>query len=185
MVPNNETSSSANDCDVCKIISTGKTCVGGLVFNPSDNWTLNHYGGEEGFLGWLALSPNKHIGNFKDLNKDESSELGYNLKLIETALRSCWSEQFQNDQLERLYALCFSEYSKGHFHFHLIPRTNKLRGLLKNEEGDIIPWHTYKIHGCVNFPEEYVIRCNCYNENVENLMTGLQKRIKELSKTNK
>ena len=188
VVPNEKTSSSANDCEVCKI-SQGKIkpYVGGPVVKLDGNWTFNHYGGTEGFLGWLALQPHRHVKYFGDLNDGESSALGHNLKLIDTVLRDYWAEHFKKDPIERLYALCFSEYSQGHFHFHLIPRTSKMGDLLTYKR-DIVAWHIYKIHKYVRFHKkckDYVVRHNHYNENVENLMEGLKKRIQELSKKNK
>jgi hypothetical protein len=93
VVPNEEALNLKNDCEVCRISQKKeKPCVGGPIVKLAGNWTFNHYGGPEGFLGWLALQPHRHVAHFEELNDEESSALGQNLKLIDTTLRSYWSE---------------------------------------------------------------------------------------------
>jgi diadenosine tetraphosphate (Ap4A) HIT family hydrolase len=171
------------DCDICEILTTEKTCVGGGIVKLPGGWFCNHYGDTDAFLGWLALQTRRHIEHFEELHKKESKALGQNLKLIETALRSYWSESFPDDPIERIYAVCFSEYSKGHFHFHLIPRTKELKCLLKDNKGKIIPWNVNKINKEGRVPPKYVVKhfeekkLVHDNENVENLMNWLKEKI--------
>ena len=46
------------------------------------DWILNHYGGEEGFLGWMALQPRYHREEINQLEVDELEALGGNIKKI-------------------------------------------------------------------------------------------------------
>ena len=43
---------------------------GGIIELDRD-WTLNHYGGSEGFLGWVVLQPKYHRLDFADLTHQE------------------------------------------------------------------------------------------------------------------
>ena len=45
-----------------------------IVELPGD-WIVNHYAGEEGFLGWLALQPRYHRMAISDLTDDELRHL--------------------------------------------------------------------------------------------------------------
>ncbi|MHC4075797.1 MAG: HIT family protein [Planctomycetota bacterium] len=177
---------SPNDCEACKISQRKENRD---VIKLDGNWTLNHYSGPEGYLGWLILQPYRHVAHFQELNDNESSTLGHNLKLIDTVLRAYWTEHFPEDPIERLYLVCFSESLPKHFHFHLIPRTRQLGNLFKDEDCTV-GWDIYKISKKPSFPKEYVVHWNYPNDNeapskVKNFMTGLRKKIQEMSKNNK
>ncbi len=51
-------------------------------------WSVGHYGGDEGFFGWLALQTVAHRMCMSDLTEDETAALGPNLQRLERVLRS-------------------------------------------------------------------------------------------------
>jgi diadenosine tetraphosphate (Ap4A) HIT family hydrolase len=141
-------------CDGCKTSKgQGDVRKWGGVIKLNGNWILNHYRGEEGFLGWLALQPRYHREELTQLEADELEALGGNIKKIDEALGEYWSKHFKGDEIERVYAVYFSEYSK-HLHFHLIPRTKETKRFLYTC-GSIIPWDVPKISSCPCFPPKY------------------------------
>jgi diadenosine tetraphosphate (Ap4A) HIT family hydrolase len=165
-----------NECIGCKIIKEGKGPAGGPVIHLEGSWTLNQYGGEEGFLGWLILQPAEHKGDITALTKEELRSLGENLKEIEKALKDYWFCNWQDDPIERLYVVSFSEYSHGHLHFHLIPRTTKMVDLLKYK-CSIRAWDIYMIRHRAKFPQHYIVYPGQHNRNVEKLMDYLKKNL--------
>jgi diadenosine tetraphosphate (Ap4A) HIT family hydrolase len=129
-----------------------------MVSLPGD-WTLNHYGGHEGFLGWLALQPRDHCPEIADLSPRQAAGLGSNLRRINLALREYWSATF-DDPIERVYTLYLHEGvfdarpSLYHVHFHIIPRSQRLDALLRSC-GEIVAWDIYKVSRLAAFPPEY------------------------------
>ena len=139
-----------------------KPPVGGMIIELKDknqaegDWILNHYGGREGFLGWLALQPKKHKMELCDLEEKELKALGLNIKKIDRFLRAYWKEYFPADPIKRVYVVYFfegvfdSKPTDYHLHIHLIPRTKAMDILLREElEGEkittIIAWKIYRL----------------------------------------
>jgi hypothetical protein len=48
-------------------------------------WMLNHYGGKEALLGWMALSPVRHVEQIHQLDADELQALGGHLQSVSCA----------------------------------------------------------------------------------------------------
>lgn len=176
-------------CKSCEI-SQGVGAVlrrGGIV-ELSGNWVLNHYGGDEGFLGWLALSPRFHRRDIADLEADEAMAMGKNIQRVDLALRQYWSITFPNDLVQRVYIAHFHESVFGdtkstlpsddwHSHIHLIPRTVRLGGILRrfglkrnNTDESIRAWSMPEIFCEGDFPPEY----KKTTQNMSALMTYLR-----------
>ena len=47
-------------CKGCELSKGNGDPPGGIIVKLDGGWILNHYGGSEGFLGWLALQPSCH-----------------------------------------------------------------------------------------------------------------------------
>lgn len=119
----------ADSCSGCEI-SQGLTSVpGGVVKLPGD-WVVNHYGGSEGFLGWLALQPRFHRMALAELTVREPQNLGPNIKSLDGALSQYWRLRFPSDPVKRVYVVYFfeSEFESPpaprpyHLHIHIVPR---------------------------------------------------------------
>ena len=74
-------------CEGCNISRKRNKALerlpGKIVIDLPGDWTLNHYGGSEGFLGWLALQPRRHVTDLNKLKDDEAYALGRNIKRID------------------------------------------------------------------------------------------------------
>jgi diadenosine tetraphosphate (Ap4A) HIT family hydrolase len=138
----------------------------------------------EGFLGWLALQPRYHRMELSDLGTDEAAAFGRNIQDIDIALRQYWSIHFEDDPIERVYAVYFFEgvYDRPcptpyHLHIHLIPRTKQFDPLLRRatEDGStIVAWNIYKLTEKEmgdRFPPKY--RVDNEDQKMVNLMTYL------------
>jgi len=77
--------------------------IGGKIIELEGDWVLNHYGGSEGFLGWMALQPRYHRTEFTELATDEAQALGENIQIINRGLRGYWQENFSDDPIEQTY----------------------------------------------------------------------------------
>lgn len=106
-------------CDISR--GKGKPPVGKSI--KQGDWILNHYGGEEGYLGWLALQPNRHVMAFSDLSDKELEQFGLIIAKVDRALSDYWKRTFPGDAVKRLYINYFFEADDGyHLHLRLIPR---------------------------------------------------------------
>jgi hypothetical protein len=74
------------DCHGCQI-SQGKGKDVSNVLLPG-SWSLNHYGGPEGYLGWLALQPVYHRMAFSELTDEELGHLGPNIRDMNASSRN-------------------------------------------------------------------------------------------------
>jgi diadenosine tetraphosphate (Ap4A) HIT family hydrolase len=175
------------DCKGCQL-SRGdiKPDVGGEIINLEGDWTLNHYGGSEGFLGWMALQPRYHRIELSELSGDEVQALGGNIQKIDLALRQYWALKFEDDLIERVYVVYFAESTVNpgatwHQHIHLIPRPRSLGQLLRGYSKDksVEAWRTPKLRPCEkNFPKRYLVGKGCPNERA--LMTYLKEQLNRL-----
>jgi diadenosine tetraphosphate (Ap4A) HIT family hydrolase len=128
---------------------------GGTVIKLDKFWIINHYGGSEGFLGWLALQPIRHVMEIGELTDDELCSLGKHFKNIDNTLQKYWKDNFPEDQIKRVYIVYFfesvfdSKSTNYHLHIHLIPRTKAMDIFLREEveEGQtsIVAWNIYKL----------------------------------------
>jgi diadenosine tetraphosphate (Ap4A) HIT family hydrolase len=134
-----------DDCDGCDF-AAGKNVVGGNILLPG-SWSVNHYAGPEGFLGWLALQPCRHLSTFSELHPDELKHLGPNIATIEKTLKQYWKSTFA-DSIERLYTIYFLEGGSQHMHIHLIPRFESLESRLRN-------WNIPRATMSATFPAKY------------------------------
>ncbi len=155
---------------------------GGIVKLNGD-WILNHYMGEEGFLGWMILQPRCHRMKLADLKSNELSSLGENIQKIDIALGNYWKKYFE--PLERVYVVYFFEsvYAKPepekfHMHIHLISRPKSFDKLLREynvsnsiESSSPNAWRIPTLTKYKDmFPEKYIKN----KEKVTNLMSYLK-----------
>jgi diadenosine tetraphosphate (Ap4A) HIT family hydrolase len=123
------------------------------VLKLSENWTLNHYGGPEGFLGWLALQPARHIVTLGGLTPAEYNELGSQVFRIDAAMVEHWPTAF-GDVISRLYVAYFYEspyldpHDEFHLHIHLIPRFASLPKTM-------FAWNIHRAAAQDDFPNQY------------------------------
>ena len=151
-------------CDISQGVHVDVNQRGGIV-ELDGNWILNHYGGSEGFLGWMALQPRFHRMELADLTPEEAAALGSNIQKVEAALRQYWLKNFPSDPIQRMYVVYFFESifdpkpDKYHLHLHLIPRTVRLGRLLRRYscDGSIHAWSVSQIVilNAGDIPDEY------------------------------
>ena len=132
------------DCGSCRLYQPDNGPVGGMI-PLGDHWTINHYQSKEAFLGWLALQPKCHREHLMCCTQQELEELGMHFKNVETALRSALQQMRPGEEgdVERVYFVLFSESAGWHMHFHVIPRTKRLRessGDVEYNAWAIIDW---------------------------------------------
>jgi diadenosine tetraphosphate (Ap4A) HIT family hydrolase len=119
----------ADPCSGCEISQGLKSVPGGVIKLPGD-WVVNHYGGAEGFLGWLALQPRFHRMALSELTDRELQNLGPNIRSLDRGLSQYWRLRYPSDPVERVYVVYFfeSEFESPpmarpyHLHIHIIPR---------------------------------------------------------------
>jgi len=181
-----------DDCEGCKISQGCRKPPGGIIGLDGD-WILNHYDGEEGFLGWMALQPRFHRMKLADLQSNELKTLGENIQKIDSALDAYWKTHFKNDPLQRVYVAYFFESvydkpepTKFHLHVHLIPRAKSLDPLLReyrklssdnNCASTINAWKIYTLTNYKGFPRKYEKN----EKNVEALMAYLRGQLQRPS----
>ena len=155
-----------SSCDGC-LFSLGNA-VGSNVRLPGP-WSLNHYGGTEGFLGWLALQPYWHREDFSKLSISELTQLGPNIAAIERALAEYWAMTF-GDPIERLYVNYFLEGGSRHVHIHLIPR-------FKSLEPELRAWSIPRATTFVTFPVHYRRDNPGFEQRVQGVMDYLRLKL--------
>jgi diadenosine tetraphosphate (Ap4A) HIT family hydrolase len=96
---------------------------------------VNHYGGSEGFFGWLALQTVQHRCNLGDLRESEAKALGPNLRRLENGIYDFWKTL--GCQVDRVYVMYFLEGQlerksghEWHLHIHLVPRFHLVKPLM-------------------------------------------------------
>jgi diadenosine tetraphosphate (Ap4A) HIT family hydrolase len=174
-------------CNGCLISQGADVSVNlrGGIIQLEGNWILNHYGGGEGFLGWLILQPRFHRMDLRELEPREAQSLGTNVQSVDRALRQYWNTYFKNDPIQRVYVVYFHEsvfrdkeqaepQEDWHMHFHLIARTKRMGKLLRtfDKAGSIRAWSipsVLKERGH-EFPPEYVKN----DENMSRLVSHLR-----------
>lgn len=195
---------SENKCMGC-IISQGKNDNinkrGGIIKLDGD-WILNHYGGGEGFLGWLSLQPNDHIVNLSDLSANQLKSFMPNIQNIDKVLRKFWSKNFKKDPIDMVYLVYFFESlfekqpGSSHLHMHLIPRPKSFKKLkiftdiacntklgnviIEKTSTEPIGWRIYLASKCTDFPPEYKVPKNKEGDKkAQNLMDFLRSTLPE------
>lgn len=143
-----------DNCSGC-IRSQGRDSPGppGGIIRLSGNWILNQYEGSEGFLGWLALQPRFHRDRLVELTPDEVAHFGAHIRAVDAALTQFWKFKFPEDAVERVYVTYFNESPfdipppspQYHLHWHLIPRTEKLGTLLRENSSETQIINAWKI----------------------------------------
>lgn len=160
----------------------------GGIIDLGNKWSLNHYGGQDGFLGWMILQSRFHRMDLADLTTDEAASMGKNIQSINDALRHYWSITFPNDPIQRVYVAYFHESVFGnipssqpsqewHLHIHLIPRTFRLGQLLRrySDNGSIRAWSIPEI---IKLSEgEVPMEYKKTNENMSALVKYLRDRL--------
>jgi len=160
---------------------------GGVISLPG-GWSVNHYGGSEGFLGWLALQPFGHRMRLQDLTRDELRELGPNLQALDRELTAYWKRQFPDDPLRRVYVVYFFETAfkpgareRFHLHIHVIPRSDRIgEGLTCPDEDGILSvdgWHISTLTPDDRVPEPYSKKSPTWVERVTGLMDYLREHL--------
>ncbi len=152
-------------CKGCDISQESDKKIGGIIELEGD-WILNHYGGDEGFLGWFALQPRYHRMEISDLTDKETIYLGRNIQKIENTFRNYWNNNFNDDSIERVYIVYFFDsvfdlpkITNYHLHFHLIVRTKEIGELLRKGRYCTAPninaWMIHRIIYDIDFPPKY------------------------------
>lgn len=167
-------------CKGCELSKGNGDPPSGIIITLDGGWILNHYGGSEGFLGWLALQPRRHVMQLAKLNDDETTALGHNIKLVDKALTDYWSKRFPSDRLERVYIVYFFESvfdeppTKYHLHLHLIPRTKRLgkNKLGKGKPSHNAAWKIPELSFNAWFPTEYRIKDKTTREDINEEEVG-------------
>ena len=176
-------------CEGCNISRKRNKALerlpGNIVIDLPGDWTLNHYGSSEGFLGWLALQLRYHRMELNQLLPNEAAALGRNIQDIDIALRQYWSIHFK-DPIQRVYVVYFFEGAFDepkrelyHLHIHLIPRTKKFAHTLnkKKRGSEIVAWNIYTLREEMKklcaFPSRYEVVGEDGKQNAERLMTYL------------
>jgi diadenosine tetraphosphate (Ap4A) HIT family hydrolase len=154
-------------CDGCDF-ARGENVTGGNVVLPG-SWSVNHYAGSEGFLGWLALQPFRHVQTFAQLNSKELAALGLNIAKIETTLNHYWESTF-GEPIEHLYVIYFLEGGSEHLHIHLIPR-------FKSLETRVRAWEIPRATMSATFPEKYRRDSAGFHSNVCCIMEHLKSNL--------
>jgi len=153
-------------CQGCAISQGHSRTPGGIVVPLENDWIVSHYGGGEGFLGWLALSTRYHRMEIPELTHQEAAALGPNIQRVDNALKAYWSKEFEFDPIERMYTLYLMEGtfdtpypSPYHLHIHIIPRPRKLGALLREDMmfggTTINAWKIPFLYKRHDFPSEY------------------------------
>ncbi len=169
-----------SDCRGCRISQGLQAVRGNIIIELDGDWVLNHYGGDEGFLGWLALQPKFHRMDFPDLTPKELASLGGNIARIAKALRHCWPDRFA-DLIERVYVVYFFESAYDdpptdfHMHIHMIPRSRKMGEGKSGSEtpSAVAAWKTSCLASQPWFPDAYRTRNGAREEEVRELMDCL------------
>jgi diadenosine tetraphosphate (Ap4A) HIT family hydrolase len=160
---------------------------GGVISLPG-GWSVNHYGGSEGFLRGLALQPFGHRMCLQDLTGEELEKLGPNLQALDRELTAYWEQQFPDDPLRRVYVLYFFEtaFKSGarerfHLHVHVIPRSDRIGEALKGPDEDGIlsvdGWHIRTLTPDGKVPEPYSRTSPTWAEQVNRLMDYLREHL--------
>jgi diadenosine tetraphosphate (Ap4A) HIT family hydrolase len=178
-------------CKGCDLSKGHEKPLGGVIVELEGEWLLNHYGGQEGYLGWLALQPREHRIELHELTTEEANALGGNIKRIDKALRDYWEVHFPSDRIERVYIVYFFESvfddppTRWHLHIHLITRTERVG---KGNPSRMAAWYTPCLVKWNGFPQEYRVRDESTKERinkerVEDLMKFLKMRLEKQSTT--
>lgn len=176
-------------CTGCEISKSrcGVNDRGGVIPLPGD-WIVNHYGLEEGYLGYLALQPKEHRKQFGDLSETEAKALGENMGKVEGALRDYWGRHFPDDPIEHVYMVSFCE-SLEHLHFHVFPRPKSFKELalctkacteyseIEGQGGGAYAWNIYLANKCKDFPARYITSDGQNRQEVLKLMEYLTRRL--------
>lgn len=136
-------------CFACSVASNPTVVTGGTVV-ARDGWTLNHYHGDDRFLGRLVLQPSRHVSGMSDLEKREAEAMGEAIQAAQDRLRKAWSSVFPGDPLGAVYVVRFGEAHLNddpvdcHLHFHLIPRPRSFLEVLR-KDGIIDAWRVSRV----------------------------------------
>ena len=170
-----------SDCDLAQGYKRPR--VGGPRIKLQGKWSLFHNGDKRTFLGWLLLVPQTHYERWSCLGAAESKWLVPHIKQIDMSLRKYWEEKFQKDPIQRVYIVAFAEsrVNSPHVHFHLIPRTKRMKQKIRLIAKG---WRIYKVPGRIRRGtskyrelQKYVIHKKGHNENAKKLMNYLREKL--------
>ncbi len=156
-----------NGCEISRGNNESVSKMGGII-ELGSHWILDHYGGGEGFLGWMILQPTYHRKDLGELTVIEASTMGLHIQDVNNALQKYWQRVFPDDPIKRMYIVHFHEGVFGnvdgnepaddwHFHIHLIPRTKRIGSLLRTYDpaGGIRAWSMPEVSRHPDFPVQY------------------------------
>jgi len=163
----------------------GLHSIPGAVIGLPGDWSVSHYAGGEGFLGWLALQPRFHRDRLQDLTKAELLALGPNLRALDFGLTEYWKLQFPDDLFQRVYVVYFFEAAfetpppkeQFHLHIHVIARSGTIGEQLKCTRGGaswVDGWQTPQLTPCGKVPERYSKESPMWAQRVSQLMEYLR-----------
>ncbi len=103
------------DCLVCREIAGEIVVPGGLL--QADKLTVVFHvpplETESVYLGYLMVSPRRHVEDFAGLSSDEAAAIGIEI--------GRWSKALKETGAERIYVAVVG-HDVAHLHVHLIPR---------------------------------------------------------------
>ena len=123
--------SNPDTCRSCGI-RTGREKVEGGFIQLGKYWMVNHYKGEDRFLGWLVLQPIEHRVGSSQMCEDELKEFGIVSERLEKVLIQVCNTMHPNDTVDLVYLVRFAESVleeplEWHIHWHMIPRTKAMK----------------------------------------------------------
>ncbi|MDF2565788.1 MAG: histidine triad protein [Massilibacillus sp.] len=99
-------------CLTCQIVQRKIVPPGGILY--SDDIAVLHHCTDIDILGYLILSPVRHVESFGSLDDAEMKVISRLLNLSSTILEEVAG-------VKKIYICSFGEIS-AHFHFHIFPR---------------------------------------------------------------
>ena len=101
-------------CFICRKHNGQEAAPPGRYIYEDEYWMICHAPGKLGPLGTLFIESKRHFLDYAEMTDEESTTLGYVMKKIYAALRSCTNA-------ERIYQVTLID-GVPHFHSWLVPR---------------------------------------------------------------
>lgn len=145
-------------CHCCEYAMFKKTPRGRIAIVLDGGWTLNHFSGKSrNILGRLVLVTQKHYPVLSELGYTEASNLGVNLKRIESALIKCSIGPYEHDPITGIYTAYFNETPPQHVHMHIFPCNKALKNALYELAEPFDVWKLGKLLEFQRFSDDYKV----------------------------
>ncbi|MCX5726967.1 MAG: hypothetical protein NT030_07350 [Candidatus Saganbacteria bacterium] len=119
------------------------------IVKLGNHWFANCYNGNEGFFGWMCISPQQHYNNVAEIcNQEVLKDLGVQFQRLSDSINKYWHSNenpYKDDKIKKIYLVLlaesiddendlesekeidFKKFDKWHLHFHVIPRYESLK----------------------------------------------------------